>query len=58
MNEKIEQKWEQARNLEPNKKSKITSKANSSQAHSQKRGILTIPEEIKHTELGEINNHL
>ena len=44
-------------NLKPSLRSKITSKANSSQANSQDRRIMTTPEEIKHTELGEIKNH-
>ena len=45
-------------NFEPSLKAKITSKANLNQANSQERRIMTIPEEIKHTKLGEINNRL
>ena len=45
-------------NFDPSLKAKKTRKENSSQANSQERIILTIPEEINHTELGEINNNL
>ena len=44
--------------FDPSLKSKITSTANLSQAYTQERGILMIPEEIKHTKIIEINKNI
>ena len=53
MNEKIE-KRKQARKLQAKSLKKITSTENSRRDNSQEKRILTIPEEFKHIELGEI----
>ena len=53
-NKKKDKNGKRHGSFEPSLKSKITSTANSSQANPQERRILTIPEEFKHTKLGEI----
>ena len=43
-------------NFKPSIKTIITSTENSSQANTQEKRILTIPEKFKHTKLGEIDS--